>query len=98
MFIRGKFTARYDHTFPNRSMVTFRAGWSGPVKEDVARKAIAAGKFTPDVVDKVKAPRGRPPKKPTTPPAPETLPGNLPVELAEPQALTPNLHEAGQSD
>lgn len=28
----------------------------------------------------------------------ETLPGNLPADLAEPQALTPNLHTQGNSD
>jgi hypothetical protein len=87
---RGTFSADYDHTFPSRAMVKYPAGWSGPVKDEVATAAIAAGKFKPDGDGDEKRGPGRPRK--------ETLPGNLPPELAEPQALTPNLHNTEHSD
>lgn len=44
---RVRFTDRYDHTWPSRSVTQYRAGWEGPVKDEVAAAAIAAGKAEP---------------------------------------------------
>jgi hypothetical protein len=109
-----KFERRYDHTFPNRSMLNYPAGWEGPVKQEVADAARAGGYLSEDGLPRnvaklraiakaeeielgdastadeivaliVAARAGR-------------LPGNLPSDLAEPQALTPNLHVDGVHD
>lgn len=110
-----KFARDYDHTFPSRAMMKFRRGWEGPVKDEVAEAAEAAGVLADpadslprnvmqlraiakaeeidlgdvttadDIVAVIVAHRAG------------KLPGNLPAELGEPQALTPNLHEQGNS-
>jgi len=88
---RVKFTADYDHTWPSRAVTAFKANWEGSVKAEVAEAAVAAGKARrvkleggeTKGVEGGRIDGGKP--KPT-------LPGNLPPELAEPQALTPNLH------
>ncbi len=40
---RVTFARNYDHVFPNRAMVAYKAGWSGPVKAEVAERARAVG-------------------------------------------------------
>lgn len=107
---RVKFARNYDHTFPNRSMISYRAGWEGPVKDEVADGARAAGALDEE---SEALPRNVPKLKGIakaenidlgdaatadeivaviTAARAGLLPGNLPPELAEPQALTPNLH------
>lgn len=116
MATRVKFARRYDHTFPSRAMISYRAGWEGPVKDEVAEAAKAAGVLADDSdalprnVPKLKAiARAEEIDLGTATTADDIiaaivaarsakLPGNLPPELAEPQALTPNLHEQGNSD
>lgn len=39
-----RFHAGYDHNWPNRAVTAYPAGWSGPVKREVARAAVAAGR------------------------------------------------------
>lgn len=39
-----KFLQKYDHTWPSRAMTCYPAGYVGPVKREVARAAIEAGK------------------------------------------------------
>ena len=103
-----KFARAYDHTFPNRTMISYRAGWEGPVKQEVADGARDKGALSEDglprnmpklrgiakaegidlgdattaddIVARIVAHRSG------------LLPGNLPPDLAEPQALAPNLH------
>lgn len=44
---RMKFTAMYDHTFATGGMLNIPAGYEGPVKDEVADAAEAAGKAVP---------------------------------------------------
>lgn len=87
--MRVKFTADYDHTWPSRAVTAFKKGMELTVKQEAGRAAVDAGK-----AEELSA--ATDPSKRTKPAA--TLPGNLPPALAEPQALTPNLHESGKSD
>lgn len=84
--MRVKFLAKYDHTWPSRAVTAYPAGWEGTVKREVFERAKRQGK--------VEALKGGE----TTDEPPETLPGNLDTGLAEPQALTPNLHVDDNSD
>jgi hypothetical protein len=98
--MRVKFTGDYDHTWPSRAVTAYRNNWEGSVKREVGEAAIAAGKArrvskastadTPPI-----GPEGG--KLDNAKPEP-TLPGNLPVSLAEPQALTPNLSNGAESE
>lgn len=72
------FDADYDHVWPSRAQTAFKRGHRGRVKKEVADAAIAAGKAR-----EAKPDDEAPPKEPT-------LPGNLPADLAVPDALTPN--------
>ena len=103
-----KFARNYDHTFPNRSMISYRAGWEGPVKQEVADAARDAGALTTDGLPRnvpklrsIAKAEGVELGEATT--ADEivalivaaranALPGNLSPDLSVPQALTPNLH------
>jgi hypothetical protein len=80
------FDRKYDHTWPNRAVTAYPAGWKGPVKKEVGDAAIAAGA----------AHAGKPDDE--APEQESTLPGNLPIALAEPDALTPNRHVADGSE
>lgn len=40
---RVKFARNYDHTWPNRAMTAYKAGFEGPVKAEVAERARALG-------------------------------------------------------
>lgn len=81
--MRVKFIADYDHTWPSRAVTAFKAGMERTVKTEVGEAAVAAGKAEELPAATAPAKRGKPA---------DTLPGNLPAALAEPQALTPNLH------
>lgn len=97
---RVKFSRKYNHRWPSGAETAYPNNWEGAVKGEVAEAAVAAGAArrvkhpstteTPAVgplggkLDKAK-PEAR-------------LPGNLPADLAEPQALTPNLSTARDSD
>jgi hypothetical protein len=92
---RVKFSADYNHRWPSGAETAYKAGWEGTVKAEVVEAATAAGKARTvrapaKPSDGTKAPRKRRRRRAS---APATLPGNLPAELAEPQALTPNLHD-----
>lgn len=97
---RVKFTRRYDHTFPSGAMKNYPNNWEGSVTRDVAAGAIKAGaarrvsKPSTDETPPV-GPLGG--KLDNAKPAPR-LPGNLPAELSTPQALTPNLSTAPDSE
>lgn len=39
-----QFFAAYDYTWSSRAVTAFPAGWSGSVKREVARAAVAAGR------------------------------------------------------
>lgn len=109
-----KFARKYDHTFPNRAMISYRAGWEGPVKQEVADAARDAGALSDDGLPR-NVPKLRAIAKAEnidlgeattadeivaliTAARSTALPGNLPPDLAEPQALTPNLHVDGGAD
>ena len=50
---RVKFNRDFDYTWPSRAVTAFKDGWSGPVKDEAADAAIAAGAATEvDSVDK----------------------------------------------
>lgn len=109
---RVKFTADFDYTWPSRAMTFYPNNWEGPVKEEVAEAAVRAGRARRTRLVADPAPskgkgKGRPRKArrvegikggkiDQAEPEP-TLENNLPTELAEPQALTPNLHDADNS-
>ena len=38
-----KFAARFNYTWPSRAVTDFPEGWEGPVKDEVAEAAKAAG-------------------------------------------------------
>ena len=103
-------------------MTRFPAGWSGPVKAEVAERAKALGVLADDAMPTDRAEleklaadegvdvaaiegtgaRGYVKNEDIAAAilaarAPETLPGNLPAELAEPSALNPALHDGGNS-
>jgi len=40
------FSSNYDHRWPSGSYTAFKAGWSGPVKDEVAEEAIRKGRAT----------------------------------------------------
>lgn len=40
---RVKFARNYDHTWPNRAMTAYKAGFEGQVKAEVAERAGAVG-------------------------------------------------------
>jgi len=86
--MRVKFERDYDHTWPSRAVTAYKAGYEGTVRREAGEAAVAAGAAK-------ELSEATPPAKRTKPA--ETLPGNLPADLAEPQALTPNLHESGDS-
>lgn len=44
-----KFARNYNHTWPNRAVTAFKAGWSGRVKAEVAERARAAGALDDDM-------------------------------------------------
>lgn len=111
-----KFARRYEHTFPNRAMISYPDGWEGPVKQEVAAAAREKGALSEDALPR-NVPKLRAIAKAEAVDlgdaataddiialisaarvAASTLPGNLPADLAEPQALTPNLHEHVDSD
>lgn len=81
--MRVKFTADYDHQWPSRAVTAFKKGQELTVKREAGEAAVTAGKAE-------ELPAATAPSKRTKPA--ETLDGNLPPALAEPQALTPNLH------
>lgn len=76
------FKKDYDHVWPSRAVTAYKTGFKGRVKAEVAEAAIAAGAATEGSPDD-KAPKAEP-----------TLPGNLPADLATPDALLPNRHVA----
>lgn len=89
--MRVQFTGDFDHVSDDRQVETkYRAGWTGTVSKAIGEAAIAAGKANLMVEGEPVGPRGG--KAKAVEPD-ERLPRNLPAELAEPQALTPNLHE-----
>lgn len=119
---RVTFAEKYDHVWPSRAMTHYRAGWSGPVKGEVAERAKALGVLADDAMPTDRAEleklaadegvdvaaiegtgaRGYVKNEDIAAAilaarAPETLPGNLPAELAEPSALNPALHDGGNS-
>lgn len=119
---RVTFAEAYDHIWPSRAMTRFPAGWSGPVKAEVAERAKALGVLADDAMPTDRAElerlaadegvdvaaiegtgaRGYVKNEDIAAAilaarAPETLPGNLPAELAEPSALNPALHDGGNS-
>ena len=80
------FDKGYNHKWPSGAVTEYRAGWRGSVKREVAEAAVKlkrARKGTPDD---------------DAPEREETLDGNLPAELATPDALTPNRHVADGED
>jgi hypothetical protein len=92
---RVKFSADYNHRWPSGAETAYKAGWEGTVKAEVVEAATAAGKArtvraSAKAGDAPKTTRKRRRRRVA---APVTLPGNLDTALAEPQALTPNLHE-----
>jgi hypothetical protein len=44
---RLRFTKDYDHHWPSGAETAFKAGWSGPVKDEVATAALAKGVAEP---------------------------------------------------
>lgn len=80
------FDRDYDHKWPSGAVSAFKKGWKGRVKREVAEAAI----------ELKRARKGKPDDE--APEAVETLPGGLPAELAEPDALTPNRHVAESDD
>lgn len=72
------FKRKFDFTMPSRAMVHYPEGFVGRVKAEVAEAALAAGA----------AREAKPGEKSDID---ETLEDGLPVSLATPQALTPNL-------
>ncbi len=87
--MRVQFNRDYDYRFPSGVTIAFPSGYEGTVKQDVGEAAVKAGAAT-----KLK---GATPADERSEPEP-TLPGNLPATLAEPQALTPNLSTATDSE
>jgi len=87
--MRVRFTAKYDHTWPSRAVSQYPAGFEGIVKREVADRAVALGKA--EILE-----QSATDDEPTEPA--ETLPGNLDPALADPQALTPNLHVDDDAD
>lgn len=87
--MRVQFNRNYDFRFESGAEMAFPSGWEGTVKQEVGDAAVKAGAAT-----KLK---GATPAEERSAPEP-TLPGNLPVSLAEPQALTPNLSNADDSE
>jgi len=91
---RVKFTRDFDYTWPSRAVTRYPNNWEGRVKAEVAEAAVKARAArrvatASTETDPPVGPRGG--KLDKAAPEP-TLPGNLPASLAEPQALTPNLH------
>lgn len=82
---RLAFTDTYDFTYPSRAMGRYPKGFVGPVKADIAEGALKSGK----------ARLAKPGEKSEME---ETLEGGLPAELAEPQALTPNLSTTSEKE
>lgn len=80
------FDEDYDHKWPSRAVSAYKKGWKGRVKREVGEAAIKAKK----------ARKGSPDDE--APEPEETLPGGLPADLAEPDALTPNRHVAESDD
>ncbi len=80
------FERDYDHKWPSGAVSAYKRGWKGTVKREVGEAAIKLKR----------ARKGRPDDD--APDQVETLPGGLPVELAEPDALTPNRHVADDDD
>lgn len=80
-----KFKADYNHTWPSRAVTSYKRGWEGTVKQEVVDAAKKAGALYA---------KGEGTTIETEP----TLPGNLPPALGEPQALTPNLPPAPESE
>lgn len=90
---RVKFSRRFDYTWPSRAMTSYPNNWEGSVKAEVAEAAVKAGAARrvgrPSTADAPPAgPNGG--KLDNAKPEPR-LPGNLPADLAVPQALTPNV-------
>jgi hypothetical protein len=97
---RVKFTRNYDHTWPSRAMSSYPDNWEGRVPRAVAAAAVKAGAAVRVGTASTATTRPLGPKGGELDggqPA-EKLPGNLDPALAEPQALTPNLHNANISE
>lgn len=97
---RVKFSRAYDYTFKSGAMKNYPNNWEGTLPREVEAAAVAAGAARRVKVASTKdsppiGPKGG--KLDRAKPEPR-LPGNLPVELAEPQALTPNLSNAADSE
>lgn len=97
---RVKFHRDWDYTHASRAMTRYRDNWEGVVPRHIAAAAVKEGA----------ASRVGTASTATTPPLGpkggqldsaqpvEKLPGNLDPALAEPQALTPNLSTAAESE
>jgi hypothetical protein len=81
--MRVRFTKNHDHTWPSRAVTHYAAGFEGTVKREVGELAERLGRA--EILERATDADER--SEPD-----ETLPGNLDASLAEPQALTPNLH------
>lgn len=92
---RVKFTAMYDHNFATGGMMNFPEGHEGPVKQEVADAAIAAGRAR-----LVRPPRDKdaPKRRRRRRKAATTTAAGLPVKTPQTASATPAAPAAPLTD